>query len=92
MTNLSSYRYSGLVHKKTLGVVPAADKKGFTVVLKKAKYQVSSATFPSKKQKLTGLCFPEPPSQEHRSCNDEGWPKEVTEEVEESCPWQQVPL
>ncbi|CAD7082474.1 unnamed protein product [Hermetia illucens] len=39
LTNLSSYRYSGLVHKKTLGVVPAADKKGFTVVLKKAKYQ-----------------------------------------------------
>ncbi|KAM7357097.1 ribosomal protein L28 [Cochliomyia hominivorax] len=38
LTNVSSYRYSGLVHKKTLGVVPAADKKGFTVVMKKGKY------------------------------------------------------
>lgn len=38
MTNVSSYRYSGLVHKKTLGIVPAADKKGFTVVMKKGKY------------------------------------------------------
>lgn len=38
MANVSSYRYSGIVHKKTLGVVPAADKKGFTTVLKKGKY------------------------------------------------------
>uniref|UniRef100_A0A1L8E963 Large ribosomal subunit protein eL28 n=1 Tax=Haematobia irritans TaxID=7368 RepID=A0A1L8E963_HAEIR len=38
LTNVSSYRYSGVVHKKTLGVVPAADKKGFTVVMKKGKY------------------------------------------------------
>ncbi|XP_054735312.1 60S ribosomal protein L28 [Anastrepha obliqua] len=37
LTNVSSYRYSGLVHKKTVGVVPAADKKGFSVVLKKSK-------------------------------------------------------
>ncbi|XP_055911513.1 60S ribosomal protein L28 [Eupeodes corollae] len=37
LTNISSYRYSGLVHKKTLGVVPA--KKGFTVVMKKGKHQ-----------------------------------------------------
>uniref|UniRef100_A0A6B2E510 Large ribosomal subunit protein eL28 n=1 Tax=Phlebotomus kandelakii TaxID=1109342 RepID=A0A6B2E510_9DIPT len=34
LTNLSSYRYSGLVHHKTLAVLPA-DKKGFTVVYKK---------------------------------------------------------
>lgn len=26
------------MHKKTVGVVPAADKKGFTAVLKKGKY------------------------------------------------------
>ncbi|XP_014103048.1 large ribosomal subunit protein eL28 [Bactrocera oleae] len=38
LTNVSSFRYSGLVHKKTVGVVPAADKKGFSVVLKKGKY------------------------------------------------------
>ncbi|KAL9902133.1 60S ribosomal protein L28 [Glossina fuscipes] len=38
LTNVSCYRYSGLVHKKTLGIVPAADKKGFTVVMKKGKY------------------------------------------------------
>ncbi|XP_036335960.1 60S ribosomal protein L28-like [Rhagoletis pomonella] len=37
LTNVSSFRYSGLVHKKTVGVVPAADKKGFSVVLKKGK-------------------------------------------------------
>lgn len=38
LTSVSSYRYSGVVHKKTVGVVPAADKKGFTAVLKKGKY------------------------------------------------------
>ncbi|CAM6031907.1 unnamed protein product, partial [Sphagnum compactum] len=37
LTNLSSFRYSGLVHKKSIGVVPAADKKGFTLEYKKAK-------------------------------------------------------
>uniref|UniRef100_A0A1B0DIX5 Large ribosomal subunit protein eL28 n=1 Tax=Phlebotomus papatasi TaxID=29031 RepID=A0A1B0DIX5_PHLPP len=38
LTNLSSYRYSGLVHHKTLAVLPA-DKKGFTVVYKKKKVE-----------------------------------------------------
>ncbi|GAB0093877.1 60S ribosomal protein L28 [Sergentomyia squamirostris] len=38
LTNLSSFKYSGLVHHKTVAVVPA-DKKGFTVVYKKKKYQ-----------------------------------------------------
>ncbi|KAK3919852.1 60S ribosomal protein L28 [Frankliniella fusca] len=37
LLNLNSYRYNGLVHKKSVGIVPAADKKGFTVVYKKAK-------------------------------------------------------
>nr|AAX62393.1 ribosomal protein L28 [Lysiphlebus testaceipes] len=37
LTNLSSYRYSGLVHSKTVGVVDTPDKKGFTVVTKKPK-------------------------------------------------------
>jgi len=37
LTNLNSYRYNGLVHKKTISVVDAPDKKGFTVVYKKAK-------------------------------------------------------
>lgn len=32
---MSSFRYSGLVHNKTVGIVPAADKKGFTLVYKK---------------------------------------------------------
>ncbi|EDV95565.1 60S ribosomal protein L28 [Drosophila grimshawi] len=38
LTNVSSFRYSGVVHKKTLGIVPAGDKKGFTAVLRKGKY------------------------------------------------------
>lgn len=42
LTNLSSYRYSGLVHKKSLGVVPT--DKGIQVVYKRPKYQ----TKPSK--------------------------------------------
>ena len=37
LTNLNAYRYNGLVHKKSIGIIPAADKKGFTVVCKKAK-------------------------------------------------------
>ncbi|XP_017773789.1 PREDICTED: 60S ribosomal protein L28 [Nicrophorus vespilloides] len=37
LTNLHSYRYNGLIHKKTVGIVDAADKKGFTVVMKKPK-------------------------------------------------------
>ncbi|KAL5293361.1 RPL28 family protein [Megaselia abdita] len=38
LTNLSTFRYSGLVHKKTLAI-KAADKKGFTVTLNKGKLQ-----------------------------------------------------
>lgn len=38
LTNLSSYRYSGLVHNKTLSVVSAENKKGFVLQYKKAKY------------------------------------------------------
>lgn len=41
LTNVSSFRYSGLVHKKTLAIVPA-DKTGFSVLYKKSKYQVSN--------------------------------------------------
>ncbi|XP_031619992.1 60S ribosomal protein L28 [Contarinia nasturtii] len=37
LKNVSSFRYSGLVQKKTVAVVPANDKKGFTVVLKTKK-------------------------------------------------------
>lgn len=39
LTNLNSYRYNGLIHKKSVGVVEASDKKGFTVVYKKANQQ-----------------------------------------------------
>jgi Ribosomal L28e protein family. len=41
LTNLSSFRYSGLVHKKSVGVVAAPDTKGFTVVYKKSRASVS---------------------------------------------------
>lgn len=41
LTNVSSFRYSGLVHKKTLAITPAADKSGITVQYKKSKYQVN---------------------------------------------------
>lgn len=41
---MSSFRYSGIVHSKTVGIVPT-DKKGFTVVLKTKKNQVSSIGF-----------------------------------------------
>ncbi|XP_051175142.1 60S ribosomal protein L28 [Leptopilina boulardi] len=44
LTNLSSYRYSGLIHRKSVGVIDTPDKKGFTVVYKKAK----SASKPAK--------------------------------------------
>ncbi|XP_023710420.1 60S ribosomal protein L28 isoform X2 [Cryptotermes secundus] len=37
LNNLSSYRYSGLIHKKSVGVVAAPDNKGFTVVYKKSR-------------------------------------------------------
>ncbi|KAJ8953369.1 hypothetical protein NQ318_023486 [Aromia moschata] len=40
LTNVNSYRYNGLIHKKTVGIVDASDKKGFTVVYKKASKQV----------------------------------------------------
>uniref|UniRef100_H3C370 Large ribosomal subunit protein eL28 n=1 Tax=Tetraodon nigroviridis TaxID=99883 RepID=H3C370_TETNG len=33
----NSFRFNGLVHKKTVGVQPAADGKGIVVVLKKRK-------------------------------------------------------
>ncbi|XP_068623005.1 large ribosomal subunit protein eL28 [Battus philenor] len=37
VTNLSSYRYNGLIHKKAVSVVENPDRKGFTVVYKKAR-------------------------------------------------------
>lgn len=42
LKNVSSFRYNGLVHKKAVAVVPATDKKGFTVVLKTKKNDVST--------------------------------------------------
>lgn len=42
LTNLNSYRYNGLIHKKSVGIVDAPDKKGFTVVYKKAGKQVNA--------------------------------------------------
>lgn len=37
LTNLSSYRYSGIVHSKTIGIAPADDKKGVVVQFRKGK-------------------------------------------------------
>jgi len=39
LTNKSSFRYSGIVNRKTVGVEFPTDKKGFVVVLKKPKSQ-----------------------------------------------------
>lgn len=35
MKSRNSFRFNGLVHRKTVGVQPAADGKGIVVVLKK---------------------------------------------------------
>ncbi|XP_053307457.1 60S ribosomal protein L28 [Spea bombifrons] len=40
----NSFRYNGLVHKKTVGVEPAADGKGVIVILKKRTGQRKPAT------------------------------------------------
>nr|CAD7455321.1 unnamed protein product [Timema tahoe] len=37
LTNLSAFKYNGLIHRRSVGVVTAPDNKGFTVVYKKAK-------------------------------------------------------
>ncbi|XP_034506939.1 60S ribosomal protein L28-like [Ailuropoda melanoleuca] len=40
----NSFRYNGLIHRKTVGVEPAADGKGIVVVLKKRAGQRKPAT------------------------------------------------
>ncbi|XP_046400048.1 60S ribosomal protein L28 [Ischnura elegans] len=37
LSNLNSFRYNGLIHKKMIGIEAPADNKGFTLVYKKAK-------------------------------------------------------
>ncbi|XP_075228670.1 ribosomal protein L28 [Lycorma delicatula] len=37
LLNIASFRYNGLVHRKSVGVEAAVDKKGFNVVYKRAK-------------------------------------------------------
>ena len=49
LNNLSSFRYNGLIHKKSVGVIAAPDNKGFTVVYKKAKESVSILEYNSSK-------------------------------------------
>jgi hypothetical protein len=44
LMNVSTFRYSGLVHTKSIGVVPSVDKKGVIFVYKKAKKSVSIKT------------------------------------------------
>merc|ERR1712137_360449 len=37
LRNVNSYRYNGLVHKKTVGVIPGKNAKGVTFITKKKK-------------------------------------------------------
>ncbi|XP_065162646.1 large ribosomal subunit protein eL28 [Atheta coriaria] len=39
LVNLNSYRFNGLVHKKSVAIVDGPKKKGFTVIYKKASKQ-----------------------------------------------------
>ncbi|KAF4531887.1 hypothetical protein B566_EDAN000916 [Ephemera danica] len=41
LPNLCSFRYNGLIHKKTIGIEPATDNKGFKLVYKRTKNQVA---------------------------------------------------
>lgn len=41
----NSFRFNGLIHKKTVGIEPAADGKGVVVVLKKRAGECGSASF-----------------------------------------------
>ncbi|EPY72703.1 60S ribosomal protein L28-like [Camelus ferus] len=41
----NSFRYEGLIHRKTVGVEPAADGKGVLVVMKQRSRQPKPATF-----------------------------------------------
>lgn len=59
LTNKSSFRYSGLVQRKTVGVNFAPDKKGFVLVLKKPKAQGRpSKTYTEVKMKHAGFRRP----------------------------------
>ena len=40
LNNLSSFRYNGLIHKKSVGIVSTPDNKGFTLLRKKTRYSV----------------------------------------------------
>ena len=40
LLNLNSFRYNGLVHRRSIGITPA-DKNGFTVTYKKSRAHVS---------------------------------------------------
>ncbi|XP_063240212.1 large ribosomal subunit protein eL28 [Bacillus rossius redtenbacheri] len=37
LVNLSAYKYNGLIHKRSVGIVAAPDNKGFTVEYKRKK-------------------------------------------------------
>lgn len=41
LMNVSSFRYSGLVHSRSIGVTPSVDKKGIIFAYKKPKKMVS---------------------------------------------------
>ncbi|XP_077867024.1 large ribosomal subunit protein eL28-like [Saccoglossus kowalevskii] len=43
LTNKNSFRYNGLIHKKTVGVEPAEDGKGVVLVTKKQNGKYANA-------------------------------------------------
>lgn len=43
--NVSTFRYSGIVHPHTIGITPSVDKKGIIFAYKKPKKMVSFAKF-----------------------------------------------
>ncbi|XP_041369308.1 60S ribosomal protein L28-like [Gigantopelta aegis] len=46
LKNRNSFRYNGLVHKKTIGIEPAKDGKGVVLITKKSKiYNKPSKTY-----------------------------------------------
>lgn len=54
----NSFRFNGLVHKKTVGVQPAADGKGVVVVLKKRRGSALFVGIMFAKSSLAFLALP----------------------------------
>ena len=50
----NAYRYNGLIHKKSVGVVPASDGKGIVLVTTKSKNQRKPAKFTNRMELKKG--------------------------------------